>query len=184
MCLCWSVHSGEGGAPFNPSCLSFYSSQLYEHCRVSAHIWSTLLRCKGTVLLPCPLFSHTHIHKTFSVLVSPLWHFKIQLYFVLSFSLSISLSHTTFSLIWFFNLVICFRTSRGSRGGWVWAIRAFFSTTTRTKSNPGRWDDVFPDVSALQAKLFPAQPSHSLLMNWAIWMIMYDLNFLAVPPSS
>lgn len=46
--------------------------------------------------------THTHT-KTFSVLVHPLWHFKIQLYFVLYFSLSISLSRTTFSLIclWF-----------------------------------------------------------------------------------
>lgn len=180
MCFCWSVHSGEGGAPFNPSRLSFYSLQLYEHCRVSAHIWSTLLRCKGTVLLPCPLFSHTHTQQTFLVLVSPLWHFEIQLYFVFLF-VSFTLSHNLFFNL---SLVLCFRTSRGSRGGWVWAIRASFSTTTRTKSNPGRWDDVFPDVTALQAKRFPAQPLRSPLMNWAIWMITYDLNFLAVPPSS
>lgn len=42
------------------TCLSFCSSQLYEHRRVSAHIWSTLLCCKGTVLLLCFFFSHTH----------------------------------------------------------------------------------------------------------------------------
>lgn len=29
--------------------------------------------------------------------------------------------------------------------------------------------------------MFPAQPLLSLLMNWPIWMIMYDLNFLAMP---
>lgn len=42
------------------TCLSLCSPQLYEHCRVSAHIWSTLLCCKGTVLLLCLFFFHTH----------------------------------------------------------------------------------------------------------------------------
>ena len=44
--------------------LSFCSSQLYEHCRVPAHIWSTLLRCKGTVLLLCLFFLYTHARTT------------------------------------------------------------------------------------------------------------------------
>lgn len=68
MCVCpWLFLSIVWKDVFsNVTCLSLCSSQLYEHCRVSAHIWSTLLCCKGTVLLLWRFFfflfflTHTH----------------------------------------------------------------------------------------------------------------------------
>lgn len=155
------------------TCLSFCSSQLYEHCRVSTHIWSALLFCKGTVLLLCRFFSFSHMHRTphtffvhFGSLITQLGflHTWWNLNFYCSIRAVFFYLSLTFPFVFLWVLhrctavpelfLLCYRTSRGSHGGWVWAIKASFSMITRTKLSPGRWDNALPDLSTAQTKPF------------------------------